>query len=121
VKEVGLNLQFWSLGDKLEARLFKNFVVERIHEKHLVFRFSVKEAECCWAKIPETSQLRKFFLDIFPRHWMYQSHYKGMEQEWGDFLMKHPDLARLTLLGLAGKDAKKHGEFGPTPLENYLE
>jgi hypothetical protein len=35
--------------------------------------------------------------------------------------MEHPDLARLTLLGLAGKDAKKHGEFGSTPLEAYLQ
>jgi hypothetical protein len=45
VKEVGLILQLWSLGDKLEARLFKNFVMERIHEKHLAFKFSVEEAQ----------------------------------------------------------------------------
>jgi hypothetical protein len=121
VKEVGLILQIWSLGDKLEARLFKNFVMSKTHEKHLEFRFSVEEVEWCWAKIPESSQLRKFFFDTFPRHWTYQSHYEDLEQEWGDFLIKYPDLARLTLLGLAGKDAKKHGEFGPTPLENYLE
>jgi hypothetical protein len=47
MKEVGLIPQLWSLGDKLEARLFKNFVMEKIHGKHVAFsfRFSVEEAE----------------------------------------------------------------------------
>jgi hypothetical protein len=120
-------LQLWSLGDRLQARLFKNSVMEKIYDIHspkddLGSGFGVGDAEWCWTKIPEDSKLRNFFVDVFPQLWTYQKSYKGIKEEWGDFLMKHPDLARLTLLVLAGKYAKEFGPFEPTPpLEAYLD
>jgi hypothetical protein len=92
---VNPDLQAWVFGDQMRSIGFKNYILNRIYDQH-VMNLSPKavtpaDVAYVFKHTADASKLRQFYLDLFPKQWKSMPCISRDFQEWDNVVREHKD------------------------------
>lgn len=92
--DVGIDVQAWMLGDKLQALEFKNYAMECLYAQHVsgAKTFTPTDVDYAFSKTAPESKLRLFYKHLLAAYISQPERARGGPLQWFSLLKDHEQL-----------------------------